>query len=367
MRMIQDDKEVIEIMIVDDTPEHIQVATALLQEFGYKIRIANNGQTALKLVKQHSPTLMLLDIQMPGLDGFEVCKILKSEEKWQDIAIIFMTASNDVASIQRGFELGAQDYVIKPFNAVEFIARINNHIKMAKQARKLKKSYEELNKFCYTVSHDLKSPLHVIKQITELLVQGYESSLSEDGVRLLGFLGNKSDEVIRMVESLLEFSRMCDQEINWSIIDMNQLVDEVMNELRLLEPKRPVNYTREELPQIKGDPLMIKLLIQNGLSNALKFTREKEMTKIHMGYREESDRGIFTIQDNGAGFDMQFAEKLFRVFQRLHATEAFEGSGVGLATIQRIMERHEGRAWIEGKVNEGATLSLMFPQQYILK
>ncbi len=365
--MVQEDKEVIEIMIVDDTPEHIQVATALLQGFGYKMRIANNGQTALKLVKQHPPTLMLLDIQMPGLDGFEVCKILKSEEKWQDIAIIFMTASNDVASIQRGFELGAQDYVIKPFNAVEFIARINNHIKLAKQARKLKKSYDELNKFCYTVSHDLKSPLHVIKQITELLVQGYEKNLSEDGVRLLEFLGNKSEEVIQMVESLLEFSRMCDQEMKGCMIDMNQLVDEVMNELQLLEPKRPVSYTREELPLIKGDLIMIKLLIQNGLSNALKFTRGKEMTKIHIGYREESDRGIFTIQDNGVGFDMQFAEKLFRVFQRLHTTEAFEGSGVGLAIIQRIMERHEGRAWIEGKVDEGATLSLMLPQQYILR
>lgn len=364
---MEESKEVIEIMIVDDTPEHIQVATALLKNFGYKIRIATNGRTALKLVKQQIPTLILLDIQMPDLNGFEIYKILKSEEKWQDIAVIFMTASHDVASIQKGFELGAQDYVIKPFNAVEFVARINNHIKMAKQAHALKRSYEELNKFCYTVSHDLKSPLNVIKQIAELLMQEYGGSLGDDGNRLIQFLGEKSEEVIKMVERLLEFSKMCDQGINWDAINMNQLVENVMNELRLIEPNRQISYTREELPCIRGDMLMMKLLLQNGLNNALKFTREREYTKIHIGYREEAKMGILTIQDNGVGFDMQFVEKLFGVFERLHTSEDFEGSGVGLAIIQRIMQRHEGRAWIEGKVNEGATLSLLFPQKYILK
>lgn len=352
----------INILIVDDSPEHIRIASFILKDLGYPIRVANNGTTALKLIEQQIPTLVLLDIRMPQFDGFEVCDIIKHNPLYQDIAIIFMTADQDENSIQKGFLMGAQDYVVKPYKASELIARVKTHIKLASQASALKYAYKELDQFCHTVSHDLKSPLHVIKQLSSLLGLELEGTLSEDSKEIMRRIDNKSNEIILMIDRLLEFSKMGQLECHFANIDLTSIFKETMNELTSLEPSRKVKFTSDHLSIIYGDKTLLRFLAQNILNNALKFSSRNCITIIDISFKEHKDTYEILIKDNGVGFDMKYSNKLFHVFERLHSKEEFDGSGVGLAIVQKIIQRHHGSVSIYGELNKGTTVTLTFPK-----
>lgn len=352
-----------EILLVDDTPEHIEAAVSVLRENNFRIRIATKGNTALQLIKQHQPDLILLDVYMPEMDGFEICKIIKNDNDFKSIPIIFLTSSNDEESIKKGFELGAQDYVVKPFNTSELLARVHTHIKLKKQTESLKQANRELDSFCYSVAHDLKAPLLSLNKLTEFLELDYSERLDREGHELIANIQEKSTEVIQIIEHLLDFSRMCEMQMNIETINLEQLFSEVYAELIKLEPQREVEFTIQHLPNIYGDPVMIKLLVSNILSNALKYTRNKKQACIVATSVENEREYIISIKDNGVGFDMRYSAKLFSVFQRLHSQNEFEGSGVGLAISQKILKRHHGTAWMTGKVDEGATFYFSFPKE----
>lgn len=343
------------ILIVDDTPEHIETAVVVLRKNNFHIRVATKGSTAIKLLEQHLPDLILLDIFMPEMDGFEVCKIIKSDPRFSSIPIIFLTSLKDEASISKGFDLGAQDYVAKPFNTSELLARVNTHIKLKKQAESLQHANKELDGFCYSVAHDLKSPLLSIKKLTEYLAEDYTNKIDPAGQELISNIQEKSQEIIEIVDHLLDLSRMCEMKMTMTSINLEHLFSETYSELAALEKKRTIEFTMAPLPTMQGDALMLKLLAQNILSNAIKYTRYKEKAIISINASQNDTEHIIAVQDNGAGFDMRYASRLFNIFQRLHADNEFEGSGVGLAICQKILKRHNGMAWITGKVNEGAT------------
>ncbi|WP_242824648.1 response regulator [Clostridium tyrobutyricum] len=351
-----------EILLVDDTPEHIEFIVSILSQNDFKIRVATKGKTALKLLKQHIPDLILLDVYMPIMNGFQVCKLIKSNEAFSDIPIIFLTASNDEKSIEKGFELGAQDYVVKPFNSKELLARINTHIKIKQQTETIKEAYKELDSFCYSVSHDLKAPLFSINKLIEFIFLDHSKSLNSDCIELLGSIKEKSDEVIKMITRLLEFSRMCKLEMKMKDINLKQMFLGVYTELISLEPERDVNFNIEELPVIKGDIIMIRLLVLNILSNALKYTGKKAHAIIEVTLKETKNDYIISVKDNGVGFDTKYSSRLFGVFERLHSENEFKGTGVGLAITQRILKRHKGKAWITGKVGKGAVYSFSLPK-----
>lgn len=353
-------KDNINILIVDDTPEHIHIASSILRELGYSIRVANNGNTALKLIEKQIPTLLLLDVKMPGLNGFEICKLLKDNTIYEDMAIIFMTAAEDAYSISKGFSLGAQDYVVKPYNSYELIARVNTHIKLVCQKKELKTSYKELDQFCHTVSHDLKSPILVIRQLLFLLTEELNENLTEDAHEILKQLDNKSKDTILMIECLLELSKVSHLECDFKQLNIEKIIRQLFNELSSLEPNRKISFICSKLPTITGDETLIKLLIQNVLTNALKFSRNNEHTIITISFEETPNCYKIFIKDNGLGFDMKYSNKLFHVFERLHNKEDFEGSGIGLSIIKRIMERHDGSVSITSQLNIGTCLSLNF-------
>lgn len=351
-----------EILLVDDTPEHIEFVVSILRENNYRLRIATKGSTALKLLKQHKPDLILLDVYMPEMNGFEVCKIIKNSSDFYDIPIIFLTASNDEESIKRGFEVGAQDYIAKPFNIHELLARVNTHIKLKQQADSLKEAYLELDSFCYSVSHDLKAPLFSIKKLTEYLVSNYINILDSEGQELITNIEEKSSEIITLIDRLLEFSKMCNMKMRSEVINLKQIFLDVYNELIKFQSEGKIKFTISELPYIYGDPIMIKVLVLNILSNAIKYTRNKELPIIEVSLSENENEYIISVKDNGVGFDMKYSSKLFGVFQRLHSVNEFEGSGVGLAITQRILKRHKGKAWITGEVEKGATFYFSLPK-----
>ncbi|MEN6566204.1 MAG: response regulator [Veillonellales bacterium] len=352
-----------EILLVDDTPEDIESAVSVLRDNNFKIRIATKGSTALKLIRQHQPDLILLDVYMPEMNGFEVCSRLKSDPDCSSIPVIFLTSSNDEDSIKKGFDLGAQDYVVKPFNISELLARVHTHIKLKKQTESLLQANRELDSFCYSVSHDLKAPLLSIGKLSEYLAADYGMKLGSDGHELIANIREKSKEVINIIDHLLEFSRMSEMEMNIATIPLESLFREVYSELLKLEAPRQIECTINPLPAVQGDPVMLKLLIANILSNALKYTRRTEKPKIEIAAAENNTEYIISVKDNGAGFDMRYSSRLFKVFQRLHSGKEFEGSGVGLAISRKIVKRHRGKAWITGAVNKGATFYFSLPKK----
>lgn len=352
----------INILIVDDTPEHIHIATSLLKTLGYPIRVSTSASKALRLIEKKKPTLILLDITMPDMDGFELCSLLKENPSYSDIAIIFMTSAQDEESIKKGFALGAQDYVVKPYNSSELLARVSTHIKLASQSIQLKASYKELDQFCHTVSHDLKSPLLVLKQLVNLLTLETKDSLSPTTKEIITRIENKSDDIILMIERLLEFSRINQIQCSFEEINISDIFYSVMEELSSLEPNRKIDFiVSKSLPIVNGDKTLIKFLIQNILSNALKFSKNNELTIIKVNCSTLENYYEISIQDNGAGFDMAYKNKLFHIFERLHSKDEFDGSGVGLVIVKRIMERHNGKVSIEGEPNKGACVKLYFP------
>lgn len=352
----------INILIVDDTPEHIHIATNLLKTLNYPIRVATSASKALMLIEKKKPTLILLDITMPDMNGFQLCSLLKKNPLYSDIAIIFMTSAEDEESIKKGFSLGAQDYVVKPYNPSELLARVNTHIKLASQSIKLKASYKELDQFCHTVSHDLKSPLLVLKQLANLLSLEANDSLSPTSKEIIKRIENKSDDIILMIERLLDFSRINQIQCFFEEINISEVFYSVMEELSSLEPNRKIDFIVSPfLPIIKGDKTLIKFLIQNILSNALKFSKNNDLTIIKVNCTTLENYYEISIKDNGAGFDMSYKNKLFHIFERLHSKEEFDGSGVGLVIVKRIMERHKGKVFIEGEPNKGACVKLYFP------
>lgn len=351
-----------EILIVDDTPEQIEMAMVVLKKHNYKVRVATKGLTALKALEKHKPDLILLDIFMPEINGFELCKIIKARDEYKNIPVIFLTSSGDEESIKNGFESGAQDYVTKPFNSTELLARVNTHIKLKAQAEHLYQANKELDSFCYSIAHDLKAPLLSISKLIEYLSLDYYDKLGDEGNALINNIQKKSAELTDIINHLLEFSRMCEMEIKLEPIDLSQLFRSVFDELMLTQSNRTIKLILPELPVITGDSIMLRILVTNILSNSIKYTGPRETGIIEVNYSEHQNDYVFCITDNGVGFDMKYSSRLFQVFQRLHSSKEFEGSGVGLSICQRILKRHNGKAWMTGEIDKGASFYFSYPK-----
>ncbi len=227
----------------------------------------------------------------------------------------------------------------------------------------LESANKELEAFSYSVSHDLRAPLRAISGFSQAVMEDYAPRLDDEGKRYLGLIQENAHRMGRLIDDLLTFSRLGRQQMTESEIDMEALAKSVFDELSAQDPGRKIKFTIHSAPPVYGDASMIRQVIANLLSNAIKFTRTREEALIEFGHLSEMEGGAYYIRDNGVGFDMQYVGKLFGVFQRLHSISEFEGTGVGLALVNRIIARHGGRAWAEGKVNQGATLYFTLPQR----
>jgi len=220
--------------------------------------------------------------------------------------------------------------------------------------RLLEIANKELEAFSYSVSHDLQAPLRAINGFAQALTEDYSSKLDAEGLRFLNLIKENSHFMGLLIQDLLAFSRLGRQQMIRTKIDMEELVKTVYEELRVQSPDRVVQLNLDSLPYALGDPSMMRQVIVNLLTNALKFTRHRKEAIIEVGYRQIGKEGVYYVKDNGAGFDMKYVDKLFRVFERLHTIEEFEGTGIGLALVKRIINRHGGRVRAEGAIDQGA-------------
>jgi len=236
------------------------------------------------------------------------------------------------------------------------LTTVNDALK--KQAVALAQANKELEGFSYSVSHDLRAPLRTIDAFSRIVEEDYGPRLDDEGRRSLTIVRKAVAQAGELIDDLLEFSRLGRQGMTFRVVKMADLAREVADDLRIMQEGRQVDLTIGDLPSCQGDRRFLKLVWINLLTNAFKYTKIRKETRIEVGWMADDasvESVIYYVKDNGIGFNMAYAHKLFGVFQRLHRKEEFDGTGVGLAVVQRIVQRHDGRVWAEGKVDEGAT------------
>jgi PAS domain S-box-containing protein len=235
---------------------------------------------------------------------------------------------------------------------------------LGKRSGELEASNKELEAFAYSISHDLRAPLRHMVGYTELLQKHAGSALDEKSRRYTATILDSTKRMGNLIDDLLAFSRIARAETRETTVSLQQLVKEVRDEIQPETSGRDIAWTVGELPELHGDRAMLRLALVNLISNAVKFTRKRQRAEIEIGSLEKKNGGVTVfIKDNGVGFDMKYVNKLFGVFQRLHRTEAFEGTGIGLATVQRIIHRHGGKVWAEAMLDAGATFFIEVPNR----
>lgn len=560
-----------DILVVDDTPASLRLLTELLRAEGYRVRPAINGELALQAAANSPPELMLLDINMPGMNGFEVCKHIRMRPETRDTPIIFVSALQETVDKVKGFELGAVDYVTKPYQREELLARVHTHLELhrlrchfekvvrirtselcvkelalARSNRKLRSisrcnkiivrstdeqmllegicnaiceeagyhaagvgyiesgakgtinpvawagveegvvtapgaawansdmengplvrairqgepscrscvciplkdedanifgvlsvyssepdiftpdeihlleelaadmafgvkilrisnerdqagaeiralnqyleqriaertaalelANQELESFSYSVSHDLRAPLRAIQGFSHILLDECAANLSEDGRRYAETISHNAERMNQLISDILDFSRMSRREVMMELVDMNALALAIFEDLRsTASAERSITLHMGNLPPAYGDRAMIRQVLINVISNAIKYTAPRAQAVIevngatsnkeivHGPSQKSVAANIYWVKDNGVGFDMRFADRIFSAFQRLHGEGEFEGTGIGLTIVKRIVSRHGGEVWVESKLNEGTTLYFSLP------
>ena len=314
---------------------------------------------------------------MPEISGFELAQIIKGRKRTKDIPIIFLTAHHaEDEHVLSGYSAGAVDYLTKPINPailkskVAVFAELYRKTKALDEANRalnlrnqeLLAANRELEAFSYSVSHDLRAPVRHIDSFVEMVREETQSCLTDNGRRCLDVISGAAKQMSRLIEGLLAFSRLGRADIRRSTIELGELVQEVLQEMQRDTQDRSIAWEIAPLPEVRADRALLKVVWTNLISNAIKYTRQRQQAQIRIGWTDRPGEFEFFVRDNGAGFDMRHQGKLFEVFHRLHHADEFEGTGIGLANVRRIVTRHGGRTWAEGKVGEGATFYFALPK-----
>jgi two-component system sensor histidine kinase/response regulator len=450
-----------EILIAEDSQTQAEKLIHCLNTRGYAVTVTKNGKQALAAAFQRKPAMVITDVVMPEMDGYTLCKEMKSSPALKDVPVVLLTSLSRAQDIMRGLECGADSFVRKPYDDAYLISRVEyilTNVELRKSERTqagvrlrfggqshfitaekrqildlLISTYEgavqmneelevkqeelleakealetrvavrttelasanerlrtelaerkraedqvkELNQdlerrvadrtaqlgaankdleaFSYSVSHDLRAPLRHIAGFARILMTDHNLELTSEAQQHLNYIHEGTQKMGRMINDLLNLARLDRRSIAFETTSFNSLVDGVVQDLKAETVEREIEWRVGSLSTVQCDPGLLRQVFANLLSNAVKYTRPRERAIIEIGESAIEGQTVFFVRDNGAGFDPRYAGKLFGVFQRLHTDQEFEGTGIGLATVERIIRKHGGRVWAEAETNKGAT------------
>lgn len=364
------------VLIVDDIPKNLQVVGAMLRSDGYELMAATSGAQALEGVRMQVPDLILLDLMMPEMDGLEVCRRFKADPAVRSVPIIFLTASNEMEHLVQGFEAGAVDYITKPFNAPELLARVRTHLELRHARERLKEMNEEKNEFMGIAAHDLRNPLSAIKGYAEMVVedgqalsQGAVANLSACGRELEANgqrIGDTAARMAEMVQNLLDANRIerGEMQLDLTRLDLGAAVAAVLETQRprAVAKQQTLHWQNEAGPVfVLADARVLTQVIENLVSNAAKYSPIGK--SIFVRLRRSPDGVRCEVQDEGPGLSAEDQKKLFGKFARLSAkpTGGEHSTGLGLSIVKKMVEVMNGKVWCESELGKGATFFVTFP------
>jgi len=367
------------VLIVDDVAENIQVLGNILDEHDIEFSYATSGKEALEAVAFNKPNLLLLDINMPEMSGFEVCKKLKKDPETKEIPIIFLTARIEQEDIIKGLTIGAVDYVTKPFNPKELLSRVNTHLELSNsrkiidtqndQLRKTNADLKEVittkDKFFSIIAHDLKTPFNTLLGFSELLLKEYDNRDPEENKEIITHIFNSAVHGFDLLNNLLEWSRSQTGRIEFEPQDFS-LTDLIRQNILSISDaafKKNIEVQNEITEYILafGDRRMINTVVRNMISNALKFTEPGG--KIVLSYKKESEFIEVTVSDTGVGIKEKNISKLFRLEESISTpgTDKEQGTGLGLILCKEFVEKNKGKIWVESEYGKGSKFKFTIP------
>ncbi|HBB34718.1 MAG TPA: hybrid sensor histidine kinase/response regulator [Cyanobacteria bacterium UBA8803] len=405
------------ILLVDDQPDNLRLLSTTLTEAGYRVKNAISAQVAFMGISAALPELILLDIMMPDINGYQFCQQLKDKDETKEIPVIFLSALNDELDKLRAFEFGGVDYITKPFHVKEVLARVKNQLTLVRQKQKITeqnlllqqlnaqlmevnkeliRSNKDLEQFAYIASHDLRSPLQTMKAFAQLLVQKYQDRLDTKADRYITRILEAGNRMDRLIQDLLDYSRVGNKAIELEPINCDSLLELVLANLQAAIESSSAIIIHDKLPTVMGKGTQLAQLFQNLIDNAIKFRRPDVPLQIKISVQqrqkisslsaltvggkvsESSNRStqlvgekvvipqaeaewLFAVSDNGIGIETQYFERIFQVFQRLFTIEEYPGTGMGLAICKKIIERHGGCIWVESSLDVGTTFYFSIP------
>jgi len=345
------------ILVVDDNADMREYLSRLLRQY-WDVEAVCDGLAALASARAHPPDLILSDVMMPGLDGFALLRELRANSSTRTVPVILLSARAGEEAVLEGLDYGADDYLAKPFTTQELLARVRTHLTMARSRNELISELacanEDLDAFSHSVAHDLRGPLYSINGFSSVLLSQHGAMLDPGGKLCLQRVLDATQAMGRMIDDLLMLARVGRGELRRTEVDLSALAQEILGALDRQEPDRRVRVEIMSGLAAQGDPGLLRIALDNLLGNAWKYTSRQAQASIEFGATREQEGLVYFVRDNGAGFDMKHAGKLFNAFERLHTSNEFPGTGIGLATVQRIVRKHAGRIWARAAPGEGA-------------
>ncbi|NEO98098.1 MAG: AAA family ATPase [Symploca sp. SIO2E9] len=365
------------ILIVDDRLDNLNVLESALTQKGYEVRKAINGPMALMGVRADPPDLILLDIKMPDMNGYEVCSELKADAQTHDIPVIFISALDEVLDKVRAFTTGGADYITKPFQFEEVLARVENqliirnlqkrlqekNLHLLQLNEELERSNKELEEFTSVVSHDLKQPLQVIIGFVKLLGMKYLNRLDAEGKEYVAQIAKAATHMQRLIQDLLSYSQVGTGNRELKPTDCNAVLTQTLADLQVAINESKAVITHQSLPTVIADEIQLEQLFRNLISNAIKFHRPTEPPQVKILVERKGNEWLFGVHDHGIGIKPQQSERIFQMFQRLHSEQEYPGTGIGLAICKKVVECHGGSIWVESEPSLGTSFYFTLPSK----
>lgn len=370
------------ILLVDDTQANLRLLSHVLKKEGYNYLEATNGLEAIELAEKHEPDLILLDIMMPGLDGFEVIKRIKKIDLLSDVPIIFLSSLTETDDKVQGFKYGGVDYITKPFQKEETLARIRTHLKirfLQKQLNdrikvlrdrevQLSRLNQKKDDLVRMVSHDIKNPLTGIIGLVKLMRDSDKIS-AEEQTQMLSVIEESGTNLLNLVREVLdrESNKMVTEEIEYADIQFSDLIERVISMNKAKAVVKNISLTYSVTPRklkVRIDPNKIEIVINNLVSNALKFTPSDGKSKVHADVKRDGNDLIISVTDTGIGIPEKMQKDLFKDTKKLSriGTSGEVGTGLGLDIVQLYVELHGGEIWVESEIDKGTTFFIKLPE-----